>query len=54
MEGVYLITKAHLCATERALGNDSVADELWSEVEKFLRVHKEQELIDACSAQLVA
>ena len=49
-EGLMLSTKAFLCAVHVDLGNLGMAKKLFSEVEPFLIVHHETELLTACKA----
>lgn len=49
-EGLILSTKAFLCAVNIDLGNVETAKKLFGEVEPFLVVHHESELLAACRA----
>jgi len=48
VEGLLLLTKAHLCAIHTELGNVPKAKALFCEVEKFLTAHREDELLKTC------
>lgn len=49
-EGLMLSAKAFLCAVNVDLGNLTMAKKLFGEVEPFLIVHRETELLAACKA----
>lgn len=50
VEGLTLLSKSYLCASQRALGNGREANRLWKQVERFLSANgdREQELFSAC------
>ena len=52
VEGLFLLTKAHLCAVHRALGNLDEAKKFLRQVEKFLVAQKEDELLAACRGEV--
>lgn len=47
-EGLILLSKSHLCACHRALGNQPKAEKLYRQVGAFLQANKEDELLAAC------
>jgi tetratricopeptide (TPR) repeat protein len=54
VEGLLLLTKAHLCAVEIELGNVANAKTLFGEVEPYLIAHREDELLELCRAAKTA
>ena len=54
VEGLLLLTKAHLCAVEIELGNVANAKTLFREVEPYLIAHREDELLELCRAAKTA
>jgi tetratricopeptide (TPR) repeat protein len=53
VEASILLAKAHLCAVNRALGNENEARKLFGEVKKYLAAHKEDELLQACGGATI-
>jgi tetratricopeptide (TPR) repeat protein len=51
VQGLLLLTKSHLCAVHRALGNNTEAAKLFRETEKYLIAHREDELLEACGGR---